>query len=124
MIATTTCNPNGRPLLRLTNTTGVIQTYDGSTYQDNEDCHWNLSSNTMLQLKFATFSTHPSADFVTVYDGNSPSASLIGRYNGSSVPAFITSSTNNLYVQFASDGTGTAFGFKACYRGKVPYLFD
>ena len=122
MKATATCNSQGRQLLRLTNTTGVIQTYDGSSYQNNEDCQWNLSSNTMLQLKFATLSTHPSADFVTVFDGNSPSASLIGRYNGSSVLALITSSTNNLSVQFTSDGAGTAFGFKARYRGKVPYL--
>lgn len=117
VIATTTCDSKGRPLLRLTNTTGVIQTYDGVFYRHNIACQWNLSSDTMLQLQFATLSTHSSADFVTVYDGNSSSASLTGRYNGSSVPEPITSSTNNLYVQFTSDGAGNLPGFKARYRG-------
>ena len=117
---TFTCSQGYRnPLVRLSNTRGVIQTYDGTTYRYNQDCRWNLSSNAMLQLQFASFITHSSADYLTVYDGDSPSAPLIGRFSGSSLPAPITSSSNKLYVKFTSDSSGNTYGFKAWYRGMM-----
>jgi len=120
---TSSCSQgSGNPLVRLSNTRGVIQTYDGSHYINNQDCRWNLSSNAMLQLQFARFSTYSSADYLTVYDGDSPSAPLIGRFSGRSLPAPITSSFNKLYVQFKSDGSGTTYGFKAWYRGMMLYI--
>ena len=125
MTVTSSCNQATRnPLVRLSNTRGVIQTKDGRPYLNDQNCRWNLSSNTMLQLQFASFSTDSSADYLTVYDGDSPSAPLIGQFSGSSVPAPITSSSNRLYVQFISDSSGQAEGheFKAWYRGMMLYL--
>ena len=123
MTVTSSCSQGSRnPLVRLSNTRGVIQTRDGITYQYNQDCRWNLSSNAMLKLQFARFSTYSSADYLTVYDGDSPSAHLIGRFSGRSLPAPITSSSNKLYVQFTSDGSGSTYGFKAWYRGMMLYI--
>ena len=121
MTATTSCTERN-PLVRLTNTKGVIQTYDGRDYRPNIDCRWNLSSNTLLQLHFASFKTYSSADYLTVYDGNSPSAPLIGRFSGSSLPSLIASSSNKLYLKFTSDGSNQDYGFKAFYRGMEQFL--
>jgi len=83
------------------------------------DCRWNLSSNAEIELAFLRFNTQPSADFVTVYDGESSSSPLIGTYSGSSLPSPIQSSSGNLYVRFISDGSGTYKGFQAHYRGMM-----
>ena len=99
------------------NTSGIIQSSERSTYSYNLNCHWNLSSNSMLELIFSVFNTEASADFLTVYDGDSPSSPMIGRFSGSSLPAPITSSSNKLHVRFTSDDKGQAFGFRARYRG-------
>ena len=120
MTANTFCTGHN-PLVRLTNTKGVIQTYDGLNYGNNVDCRWNLSSNTLLHLHFASFRTHSSSDYLTIYDGGSTSAPLIGRFNGSSLPSPIASSSNKLYLQFTSDGSGQDHGFKAFYRGMVKF---
>lgn len=123
MTVTSSCSQGYRnPVVRLSNTRGVIQTFDGSSYRQSQDCRWNLSSNAMLQLQFASFSTYSSADYLTVYDGGSPSAPLIGQFSGSSLPAPITSSSNKLYVQFTSDNSNVAYGFKARYRGMMFHI--
>ena len=88
-----------------------------SVYSSNMDCRWNLTSNAVIELLFYDFATESSADYVSVYDGDSTSAPLIGRFSGSSLPAPITSSSTKLYVRFTSDGSVVYRGFAARYRG-------
>ena len=88
-----------------------------STYSSNMDCRWNLTSNTVIELLFYYFTTQSSADYVSVYDGDSTSAPLIGQFSGSSLPAPITSSSTKLYVRFTSDSPWQYRGFAARYRG-------
>ncbi|KAJ7383080.1 hypothetical protein OS493_030967 [Desmophyllum pertusum] len=92
-------------MIQLTSTSGIIRPSQSSQYTDNMDCRWNFSSNAMLEIVFYRFNTEGCCDHVNVYDGGSPSSPLIGRFNGSSLPAPITSSSNNLYVRFTSDGS-------------------
>ena len=99
------------------NSSGAIYSTRSSTYSNNMDCRWNLTSNTVIELLFYTFTTESSADYVRVYDGDSTSAPLIGQFSGSSLPAPITSSSTKLYVQFTSDGSTGYRGFTARYRG-------
>ena len=73
----------------------------------------------MLELVFFRFDTESNNDYVYVYDGGSPSSPLIGTYSGSSTPAPITSSSNNLYVRFTSDGSVVFGGFVALYYGMI-----
>lgn len=51
-----------------------------------------------------------------VRDGISPLSPLVGVYCGSSIPAAITSSTNQLWVKFFSDSTDGESGFIATVR--------
>ncbi|KAJ7369459.1 hypothetical protein OS493_038796 [Desmophyllum pertusum] len=81
------------------------------------DCHWNITSNAVLELVFLRFNSEKCCDYVRVYNGGSLSSPAIGSFSGSSLPAPITSSSNNLYVRFASDGSVTSQGFRARYRG-------
>ena len=88
-----------------------------SVYSSNMDCRWNLTSNAVIELLFYDFATESSADYASVYDGDSTSAPVIGRFSGSSLPAPITSSSTKLYVRFTSDGSSQYRGFNARYRG-------
>ena len=76
-----------------------------------------LTSNAVIELLFYNFATESSADYVSVYDGDSTSSPLIGRFSGSSLPAPITSSSTKLYVRFTSDRSIQYRGFNARDRG-------
>lgn len=89
-------------------------------YYNNMDCQWTLSSNTKVELTFFMFNTQLDADYLYVYDGDSSSSPLIGNFSGTTLPTPITSSSNNLHVRFTTDSSGTARGFRAGYRGKLP----
>ena len=95
----------------------IYSTHSSSAYSDNMDCRWSLTSNAVIELLFYYFTTESSADYVSVYDGDSTSAPLIGQFSGSSLPAPITSSSTKLYVRFTSDHSVVYRGFIARYRG-------
>ena len=95
----------------------IYSTHSAPTYNSNMDCRWNLTSNVVIELLFYDFTTESSLDFVSVYDGDSTSAPLIGQFSGSSLPAPITSSSTKLHVRFISDGSVVYRGFTARYRG-------
>ena len=86
-------------------------------------CNWTLSANTKLRLVFFRFVTEPRYDRVSVYNGTSSSSPLIGQYSGSTLPAAITSSGNNLFIEFTSDSPVRKSGFAASYHGKSRRLF-
>ena len=80
----------------------------------------------MLELVFSIFKTESSADYVTVYDGDSTSSPLLGKFSGSSLPGPVYSSYNKLHVRFKSDGKGQALGFRARFRGisfQITFIF-
>lgn len=81
-------------------------------------CNWSLSSNTNLELIFVRFDTESCCDYVYVYDGGSSSSPLIGRYQGNLLPPTISSSSNQLFVVFTSDGSIVNSGFAASYHGE------
>ncbi|CAH3182324.1 unnamed protein product, partial [Porites evermanni] len=99
------------------NVSGIIQSSLTSTYPNNINCQWHLSSNTTLELVFSIFKTKAS-DYLSVYDGTSASSNLIGRFSGEILPGpYALSTTNNLYLTFSSSSAGsTDFGFRARYR--------
>ena len=115
--AQTTC-PTNLLVQNVNKQSGLIQSSFTPTYSSNMDCEWTLSADTKLELVFVgPFSTESCCDFVYVYDGNSSSAPLIGKFNGSSRPGPSVSSSNQLHVRFTSDYSVQRYGFKATYRG-------
>ncbi|XP_022803800.1 deleted in malignant brain tumors 1 protein-like [Stylophora pistillata] len=79
-------------------------------------CNWSLLSNTNVMLTFFKFNLEQSYDYVYVYDGKSASSPMIGRYHGTSLPPVVTSSLNQLFIDFKTDSSITRPGFAASYR--------
>ena len=122
--AQTTC-PTNLLVQNVNNQSGLIQSSFTTTYSSNMDCEWTLSADTKLELVFVgPFTTESNADFVYVYDGNSSSARLIGRFSGSSRPGPSVSSSNQLHVRFTSNGSSQHYGFKATYRDMFSFFWS
>jgi len=68
-----------------------------------------------VRLQFSEFNLESCCDYLSVYNGTSTSAALIGSYGGSVIPATIraTNSTGALTLRFSSDGSSVYSGFVA-----------
>lgn len=101
-----------------TRTAGLIYSNYNGTYLNHMNCNWTISSNAKLELAFIRFQTESGCDFVKVYDGPTSSSTLIGEYDGDSLPRNITSSSHELFVTFTTDGLVIKPGFLAHYHSK------
>ncbi|XP_044175343.1 pulmonary surfactant-associated protein D-like [Acropora millepora] len=95
---------------------GLIFSNRNGEYSNGMNCSWTLFSNTNIRLIFFRFQTEGTHDKVRVYNGISSSSSLLGEFDGSSLPSVITSSNNALYIRFTTDGSVTTTGFAASYH--------
>lgn len=103
--------------LSLTAFSDTIQDGSGSSnYSNNLSCSWLIQPPTALSinLSFLNFNLDNS-DSLKVYDGSNSSASLIGAYTGSNLPSAISSSGGTLYLEFITDGSLNAQGWRAVY---------
>jgi len=88
----------------------------------NDECKSAIYAEAGYQvvLEFTDFEleydSECSYDYVEVYDGDSASAALIGRYCGTTSPGTITSTNGSLYVQFQSDSSVTHVGYLATFE--------
>ena len=57
-----------------------------------------------------------SRDYVSIHNGSSLSAPIIGKYCGSPYPFSVISTVSTLFVMFKSDSTSTFRGFNASYE--------
>ena len=71
--------------------------------------------NSALQVNFTQFATEEDFDFLSIYDGNSTGAPLIGDFSGTVSPGLITSSAadGSLTFVFDSDGSINGAGWAA-----------
>jgi hypothetical protein len=113
--------------LALNSLSGTIS--DGSgDYLNDQDCSWLIqpSGGGTITINFTSFNTESGYDYVRVYDGSSSTASIIGDFSGSSLPASISSTGNRLFITFTSDGSVTESGFElnysSCTLPNVPSL--
>lgn len=94
-------------------------------YPENTTVTWLIDpqteedsiSNIILEISQFELATN---DNLSVYDGGTTSAPLIGVFSGSDGPDRITSNGNKLLVVFESDATETGPGFYAEYRSVIP----
>ncbi|KAG7279658.1 hypothetical protein CRUP_025761 [Coryphaenoides rupestris] len=90
-------------------------------YHHNINCsyHVTVRSGRVIDLKFNTFDLESSSncryDHVSVYDGGSAAAPLVGKYCGAALPPNLRSATNQLYLVFITDGSNNGVGWRATY---------
>lgn len=99
---------------------GAIDTGLG-VYLEDTDCKWVIkptandvrpASQKRVVLSFDYMTLESGFDFVRVYETN-PAGKLLGVFTGRALPPTVVSTTDVLYVQFQTDGTGQQNGFKA-----------
>ena len=103
---------------------------DGSAaaadYQNNQNCEWLIQPTgaSIIRLDFSRFNTESCCDDVTVHDGTNASAPILGTFRGTSLPPFVTSSGNALFVVFDTDGSVTETGWEASYVSSTSQCFS
>jgi hypothetical protein len=91
-------------------------------YQKGAGCSWLIvpdDSVNSVTLNFLRFSTDP-ADIVTVYDGDSITAPVLGAFSGSEIPGPVTTTGNKMLVTFNSGPETTEEGFLASFESAIP----
>jgi uncharacterized repeat protein (TIGR01451 family) len=76
-----------------------------------------------IGLVFSQFATEAGVDILTIYDGNSSDAPILGQFSGNALPPSVISTNPNgcLTIQFQSNGSINFGGYKAtivCASGK------
>lgn len=104
---------------------GIVSDGSGtSNYCNNSNCSWLIQppNATSITLNFTAFDLEQAStdgnsiyDAVEVYDGTSTSATLIGKFTGSTIPQAITSSGGSMFIKFTSDISNTFQGWTAYY---------
>ena len=73
--------------------------------------------NSRVSVNFSSFNLEANYDFLSIYNGNSTTAPLIGTYSGTTSPGVITASLTNasgcLTFRFTTDGSITRAGWVA-----------
>ncbi|XP_037644044.1 CUB domain-containing protein 2 [Sebastes umbrosus] len=99
-------------------------------YPNNINCHWSitLAAGYRIKLFFPvmdledrnSLSDECDYDSVAVYDGDSQTDALLGRWCGREQPPFLVSKGNKLLVVLSTDRNEAHRGFTASYLGVVP----
>ena len=98
---------------------------DGSgtmNYDNNTECSWLITTPVQggfVAVGFYNFSTEVNWDFVRIYDGTDVLAPLLGEFSGSDIPEQVTSTGQEIFITFSSDGSNTSAGFDAYWSSTV-----
>ncbi|XP_075049426.1 embryonic protein UVS.2-like [Mixophyes fleayi] len=90
-------------------------------YPNDASCVWLIRTpSDQVTLNFNAFDVQSSpncvSDYIKIYDGPSrKSPVLLDKRCGSGKISPIVASTNQMLIEFVSDGSGTGTGFKATY---------
>ncbi len=118
---------------KLVNNTTPVTTYNTPTgvFTDDGGASGNYSVDnrklylieipgaSQITLSFTQFALETNYDFMYIYDGNSVYSPKIGRYNTLN-PGVITSSGNQLLIEFRSDCATSAAGWVANWTSVTP----
>ncbi|XP_063063043.1 cubilin [Engraulis encrasicolus] len=93
-------------------------------YHPNSECYWLIktSGGSRPLLTFGDFHLESSSgcayDYLEVYDGNSTSARKLAHLCGTTLPAPIDASQEQLYIKLRTDSSVSAGGFLATYNAR------
>ncbi|XP_069079880.1 CUB and sushi domain-containing protein 2 [Pleurodeles waltl] len=87
-------------------------------YLNSLNCVWKITvpEGAGIQIQVVSFVTEQNWDSLEVFDGADNTMSLIGSFSGTTVPALLNSTSNNLYLHFYSDISVSAAGFHLEYK--------
>jgi len=91
-------------------------------YQNEAACSWLITpadSVNNITLSFLIFRTDTS-DFVTVYDGDSITAPILGIFSGDMLPDPVTTTGDGMLVVFETGPDETGEGFLASFKSEIP----
>ncbi|VDD74489.1 unnamed protein product [Mesocestoides corti] len=102
---------------------GTIQTPGfPAEYPPNKNCIWKIvaAPKSTIFLNFTRFDLEGknkacNYDFINVYSGPQHNQQKIGTFCGNTLPAPITSHTNELNIEFYTDGSVQRTGFRAVF---------
>ncbi|KAM3183271.1 hypothetical protein ACTXT7_010677 [Hymenolepis weldensis] len=102
---------------------GTIQTPGfPAEYPPNKNCIWKIiaAPKSTIFLNFTHFDLEGknkacNYDFINIYSGPQHNQQKIGTFCGNTLPAPITSHTNELNLEFYTDGSVQRTGFKAVF---------
>jgi hypothetical protein len=89
----------------------------GDNYQNNTNCQWLIKpdSGSYIKLDFLNFNTEQGADILSVYDGETTSAPLLGSFSGQSKPPTLYSTSGAMLLVFTTNSSVTDLGWKVQY---------
>lgn len=108
----------------LTSTFGTIEDGSGpvANYAANANCSWLISPTATCDYFKINFEELDIAtdDQVTIYEGTNTSGTVVGTYNGTTIPSQITVNSSQVYITFTGNATNQSKGFLLNYSGHVP----
>ncbi|MCS6904199.1 MAG: CUB domain-containing protein [Bacteroidia bacterium] len=98
----------------------ISQGSNQAPYGNDLDCTWLIQppGAQAIRLQFESFSTQPLADYVSVYDGSTTDAPLLGKFSGHNLPPELVSTKGEMLVTFRSNSQITSNGFFARYQAQ------
>ncbi|WKY03605.1 hypothetical protein Q1695_004951 [Nippostrongylus brasiliensis] len=112
----------GGCFFELNSPSGIITTPNfPSDYPKGQNCTWHFVTTPghRLMLTFSSFQVEEHSqckyDAASIYDGGNTDAVLVGIFCGVVPPPMFMSSTNQLFLTFASDASVSRQGFEAHY---------
>ncbi|XP_051775015.1 CUB and sushi domain-containing protein 1 [Erpetoichthys calabaricus] len=87
-------------------------------YLNGLNCVWKITvpEGAGIQIQVISFVTEQNWDSLEVFDGGDNTATLLGSFSGTTVPALLNSTSNQLYLHFYSDISVSAAGFHLEYK--------
>lgn len=93
-------------------------------YGNNMNCVWLIQSDpgSRIHLAFNDFDLEAPYDSLTVKDGETNDAVVIGRFSGAESPSHLTSNTNTLRLEFQADHSMSGRGFNITYSSMLFFV--
>ncbi|XP_041439963.1 CUB and sushi domain-containing protein 2 isoform X1 [Xenopus laevis] len=87
-------------------------------YLNSLNCVWKITvpEGAGIQIQVISFVTEQNWDSLEVFDGADNTATMLGSFSGTTVPALLNSTSNHLYLHFFSDISVSAAGFHLEYK--------